>query len=173
MLSPYIKDSNIIELVSEDTNEDSSMYKAVLRIVGDPASWSSLIVKILRTPDDDSEYLVSVRKEYYLSEENTPSFCWVLVVWGDMFEAFSELGPLLQSTRPTAPSVAVTSPAGPSPSPSTLNKRVSREGDGVRTITSVPLPFKRGSRDNSGKTKTLGSRGLGAYVSNVTSDGGI
>lgn len=170
MLKNYIKGSNIIELVSEDSNEDATQHKAVLRIVGKPKDWSSLMVDLLMCPDDDSGYLVSVRKEYYISEDNKPTFCWVLVIWGDLFESFAELGPILQRESQT--------PSKKAPpkreDPKTPTKKVYRTGDGVREVGKVKLPFRRGRRDDPGTTKTLGSRkGVGAYVSNVTSNGGL
>lgn len=171
MLKNYIKGSNIIELVSEDTNEDSSMYKAVLRVIGKSEEWSSIIVDLLMSPDDDSDYVVSVRKEYYISEENKPTFCWVLVIWGDLFESFAELGPILQRES-QAPVVKQAAPRKEVPKPP--NKKIYRTEDGVREVGRVKLPFKRGRRDDPGTTKTLGSRkGVGAYVSNVTSNGGL
>lgn len=170
MLKNYIKGSNIIELVSEDTNEDSSMYKAVLRVIGKSEEWSSMIVDLLMSPDDDSDYVVSVRKEYYISEENKPTFCWVLVIWGDLFESFAELGPILQ--RKSQALVKQAAPKKETPKPS--NKRIYKTEDGIREVGRVKLPFKRGRRDDPGTTKTLGSRkGVGAYVSNVTSNGGL
>lgn len=170
MLKNYIKGSNIIELVSEDTNEDSSMYKAVLRVIGKSEEWSSTIVDLLMSPDDDSDYVVSVRKEYYISEENKPTFCWVLVIWGNLFESFAELGPLLQRKSQAPPKKAAPKREAPKPS----NKKIYRTEDGVREVGRVRLPFKRGRRDDPGTTKTLGNRkGVGAYVSNVTSSGGL
>lgn len=171
MLKNYIKGSNIIELVSEDINEDSSMYKAVLRVIGKSEDWSPMIVDLLMSPDDDSDYVVSVRKEYYISEENKPTFCWVLVIWGELFESFAELGPILQRESKTSANQADTRmEASPKPS----NKKIYRTEDGIREVGKVKLPFKRGRRDDPGTTKTLGSRkGVGAYVSNVTSNGGL
>ena len=129
-----------------------------------------MIVDLLMSPDDDSDYVVSVRKEYYISEENKPTFCWVLVIWGDLFESFAEIGPLLQKES-KSPSKNV-APKREAPKPS--NKRVYRTEDGIREVGKVNLPFKRGRRDDPGTTKTLGSRkGVGAYVSNVTSNGGL
>lgn len=177
MLKAYIKGSNIIELVSEDTNEDSSMYKAVLRVVGKTEDWSSMIVKLLMAPDEDSDYLTSVRKEYYISDENKPTFCWVLVVWGDVFEAFAEIGPIIQSAtssaKPTPPKRKVA--AAPQPSTnSIITRKTFKTEDGMRVVSSVPLAFKRGRRDDPGTTKTLGKRkGVGAFVSNVTGNGGL
>ena len=180
MLKNYIKGSNIIELVEESKNEDATSYKAILRVTGDPAAWSSIIVEILMAPDEDSEYLTSVRKEYYISEDNSPTFCWVLIVWGDLFQAFAEIGPILQQSGPSE-AVSVKEPKSVDPPvvhtqkrPSSVVKRIHRTEDGNRIVGTVPLPFKRGSRDNPGTTRTLGKKkGVGAYVSNVTSDGGL
>jgi hypothetical protein len=173
MLKKYMKGSNIIELVEETENEDRTAYKAILRVVGDNASWSTLMVDILRAPDEDSEFICSIRKEYYISEENSPTFCWVLAMWGHLDDAFDEVGPVIKVRRQTSPKKA----PSPAPEPTVQNKgkvtrKVSRSNDGVRVVSSIPLPFKRGSRDDPGKTKTLNDRkGVGAYVENMS--GGI
>jgi len=169
MLKNYIKGSNIIELVSEDSNEDATQHKAVLRIVGKTKDWSSLMVDLLMCPDDDSGYLVSVRKEFYISDENTPAFCWVLLIWGDVFEAFAELGPLLQ--RQTSVPRASQEPSAQA-DPVRSNRKAYRTEDGMRVVTTVALPFKRGRRDDPGTTRKLGdSKGVGAYVSNKSYGG--
>lgn len=174
MLNPYIKGSNIIELVSEETNDDSTMYKGVLRVIGDTKAWSNLIVDVLRAPDSDSDYLTSIRKEYYISEDNQPTFCWVLVIWGDVFEAFAEIGPLLQKNVEAKPSPRTPPASAPKKAASNIKRTAYKTEDGTRTVTTVPLPFRRGSRNDPGTTKTLGARkGPGAFVSNVTSSGGL
>jgi len=175
MLREFIKSSNIIELIEEGSNEDASMYKVTLRVVGSPSSWSGLIREILLRPDDDSDYLPSVRKEYYISDANMPTFVWVLVIWGDLEEAFGEIGPVIRLAS-ESPMIDIPEKTAPPPrklnSTSAIRKRSHRTKDGIRTVLSIPLPFRRGNRDNPGTTRKLGSRkGIGAFVSN-TSDGG-
>lgn len=173
MLEQYIKGSRVIELIEESSEEGA--YKALLRVTGENRDWSSLMVSLLMSPDEDSDFLVSIRKEYYISDANTPTFVWVLVLWGDLDEAFSELGPIISGFSPKVETPAKREAPRPTPVEKTrLDKKVYRTDDGIREVTRVPLPFKRGNRDNPNKTKTLGSRkGVGAYVSNVTSDGGL
>jgi len=172
MLKEYIKSSNIIEMIEEDSNEDESMHKATLRVTGSPKDWSSLIKEALMCPDDDSDYMLSIRKEYYISDENTPTFVWVLVIWGNLSEAFDELGPVLQQRASTETKVVVPPAADPPAKASSIKRKSYRSEDGVRVVSSIPLPFRRGNRDNPGTTKTLGSpKGIGAYVSNVTGGG--
>jgi hypothetical protein len=158
MLREFIKSSNIIELIEEGSNEDASMYKVTLRVVGSP-----------------SDYLPSVRKEYYISDANMPTFVWVLVIWGDLEEAFGEIGPVIRLAS-ESPMIDIPEKTAPPPrklnSTSAIRKRSHRTKDGIRTVLSIPLPFRRGNRDNPGTTRKLGSRkGIGAFVSN-TSDGG-
>ena len=172
MLKEYIKSSNIIEMIEEDSNEDESMHKVTLRVTGSPKDWSGLIKEALMCPDDDSDYMLSIRKEYYISDENTPTFVWVLVIWGDLSEAFDELGPVLQQQVAVKPAAPAPPKPAPAAKPSSIKRKSYRTDDGVRVVSSVPLPFRRGNRDNPGKNKTLASpKGLGAYVSNVTGGG--
>jgi hypothetical protein len=175
MLKNYIKGSSVIELIEESPNEDNSYLKASIRIIGDTKDWSKLMVELLMAPDQDSDYVVSIRKEYFLSGDNRPTFMWMVLIWGDLFEAAAEIGPIIQGFSQTQEQPEVALPAEPDETPrSSLVRRSSHQTqDGVRTISSVPLPFRRGRRDDPGVTKTLGKRGVGAYVSNVTADGGL
>lgn len=182
LLHKYMKSSKVIELIEEGSNEDASMHKALVRVLGSPQDWSKLLVSILMSPDDDSDFAVSIRKEYYISEQNDPTFVWVIVIWGDLLEAAAEIGPIIQMASPAQdpvpPAKAPLSRAAEAnrtqPPSSQLRRRTIRSDDGVRTVTTVPLPFKRGNRDNPNTTRTLGSKkGVGAYVSNVTGGEGL
>jgi hypothetical protein len=173
MLKPYIKSSNIIELIEESSNEDGTSAKALLRVVGPTEEWSRLMIELLRVPEEDSEFLLSIRKEYFISEENIPSFVWVLMIWGDLSDAAAEIGPVLQQ-KAVVTKVAPPVPPPAPPAASKIRTKKYRTDDGTRIVSSVPLPFRRGNRDNPGGTKTLGDRSrVGAYVSTVSTDGGL
>lgn len=173
MLESYIKSSNIIEMIEEGSSEDETMHKVLFRVVGPSEAWSRLMLTLLRAPDDDSDFMVSIRKEYYIDDANKPTFVWVLVIYGDLDEAFSEIGPLLSvaapkktTKRPAVPETKKSSPA--------VQRKTYRSEDGVRTVSKIALPFRRGNRDDTGKVKTLANhRGVGAFVSNVTTDRGL
>lgn len=175
MLKNYIKGSNIIELVDESTNEGSTQSVTTVRIVGSQKDWSKLMVELLMSPDDDSDYIVSIRKEYFISDDNHPTFVWRILTWGDLFEAAAELGPILQGfqVEPTPRSTPTAPEAAEAPRPTAVQTKTYKTQDGTRTVSSIKLPFRRGRRDDPGTTKTLGKRGIGAFVSNVTADGGL
>lgn len=165
MLKRFITSSNIIELIEESSNEDNTSHKAILRVVGESRSWSSLIVDILRVPDDDSDFLVSIRKEYFISDENKPSFVWVLMIWGDTVQAISEIGPVLQARRTLAPPKK--RPLSSAPQPKGAHTKV------TESVSTIPLPFRRGNRNDPGVTRSLSNRkGVGAFVSTIQ-DGGM
>ena len=176
MLKRFIKTSNIIELIEESSNEDGTSHKAVLRVTGSAGDWSALMVKILQSPDNDSEFLVSVRKEYFISDANKPSFVWVLMIWGDLLQACSEVGPVIQTLTQAAQEPLIEAPArGPEKAAptKTAHRKVYKSEDGSRVVSAIPLPFRRGQRDDPGHSRSLSSRkGVGAYVSTIQ-DGGI
>ena len=164
MLSDYVKSSNIIELISEETSEDGVTHKALIR-VGNFEFWHKLIVELLNVPDEDSEYGISIRKEFFLGEEGAPTFVWVLLLWGVLEEAAAEIGPVLSVST-----TEISTPQKINGSQQTQRNegRVVVVNDGMRTVTRIPLPHRRGRRDDPGVTKTLGSRKLGAFVSTIS-----
>lgn len=165
MLERFVKASNIIELIEESSNEDKTSHKALFRVVGSEKAWSGLMLDILRVPEDDSDFLVSVRKEYFISDENRPSFVWVLMIWGDILQALLEIGPVLQ-TQNSAP---LRAPAEVSPAP----KRKGSHTKVTEAVSTIPLPFRRGNRNDPGVTRSLSNRkGVGAFVSTIQ-DGGM
>jgi hypothetical protein len=166
MLERFLKASNIIELIEESSNEDKTSHKALLRVVGSERAWSGLMLDILRVPEDDSDFLVSVRKEYFISDENKPSFVWVLMIWGDILQALSEIGPVLQ-TQDSATPVAAAPGKAPAPKVRGAHTKV------TESVSTIPLPFRRGNRNDTGITRSLSNRkGVGAFVSTIQ-DGGM
>lgn len=170
MLERYITASNIIELIEESSNDDRTSHKALLRVVGPERAWSGLMLEVLRVPEEGSDFIVSVRKEYFLSDENKPSFVWVLMIWGDLLQAFSEVGPVLQ-TRKTH-KMPRKSPGGGKGEASSLKAKGSHTVV-TESVSTIPLPFRRGDRNDPGVTRSLSNRkGVGAFVSTIQ-DGGM
>jgi len=145
--------------------------------VCDAEAWGSVLVNLLQFADEEDEYVVSVRKEYFL-KDGKPSFLWNMMVWGNYETASVDLGPLMMGARsakktPSAlPSVVPESPR-PVETENAQNYIISVKtvmaDDGPRQIKKVPLPFRRGLRKNPGDvTKKMGDNGLGAYVDGVT-----
>ena len=166
MLERYITASNIIELIEESSNDDRTSHKAIIRVVGPERAWSGLMLEVLRVPEEGSDFIVSVRKEYFLSDENKPSFVWVLMIWGDLLQAFSEVGPVLhRKTHRKSPGGGKGGASSP--------KAKGSHTVVTESVSTIPLPFRRGNRNDPGVTRSLSNRkGVGAFVSTIQ-DGGM
>ena len=173
MLKSYFKRSSYIELVSEQRDDVNSQYKAYFRVT-DNAAWGSALIDILRFVEDE-EYVVSVRKEYFL-REGQPAFVWTMIFTGPLETIAEDIGPMLcdPNKRPS-PAPLPSAPTTPKPSviqerpPDSpiLSERTVQSEDGLRIVKKVRLPFVRGVRDMPAQqtTKKLGDKGLGVYVS--------
>lgn len=169
MFKTYIKRSKYIELISEETDESATQHKILFRVTDLPA-WSSALVELLRFAEDEEDYLVSIRKEYLL-KDGSPSFMWVMMVYGNIESAATDLGPLLcdpnkKVSVPTAAPEAPTAAATATSAQTSIKARTIMTDDGVRVIKEVPLPFRRGMRDKPAQeiTKKFGDQRKGAYV---------
>ena len=171
MLTGLIKDSNIVEIVFEESNEDGDSHKVLLRVLNNKA-WGRCVLLMLRTQEEDVDFGVSVRKEYYL-DEGSPEFIWVVLLWGELDEACEEIAPILNKrVGPPAPPPSVSVAA--ESVPSRVRKRTYNTEDGPRTINTIALPHSRGRRDIDPDTvKRVGTPGKGATVTSVRDAGGI
>jgi hypothetical protein len=173
MFAELIKESNVIQLIEEETDEAGALHKVVLRVL-DKKHWEKLMLKVLLTQAEEQEFGVSIRKEYYLGEDKTPTFCWVLLVWGNFEEATSTLKPFLTKKigpPPPPPTANIAVPSGFS----VIQKRVVRqEEDGPPgTKTVVGLPHRAGNRNSKlNKNRKMGEKGRGAYVEAIQGDEG-
>lgn len=172
MFADLISGSNIIELIREETSEAGDSHTAVLRVL-DKKRWDKLMVEILTLQHDSEEFGASVRKEYYVEEDGdrvVPTFCWVLLVWGDLDAAVEELGDSLKKRGgppPPPPSVSVASPAAAAAQRQLLQKKIDYDEDGNKRIrVKAPLPHRAqarnaGSRDKKGKGAVAQKMGMG------------
>ena len=164
MFKEAVKNSNVIEFVSEETSDD--VHRLIVRVKNEKR-WPKVIFKILKTSDDDEEFGVSIVKEFFLDEDSSPAFIWVLSFWGDLTSATKLIVPVLSKR------------AGPPPAPKsvavgarTLNpgSSVKYLGGGVQEIT-VPLPHRRGNRDrDTEEVVKIGEKkkGIRATVRGIT-----
>jgi hypothetical protein len=170
MFAPFIARSETLELIEEESSEESVLHKVTFRVLN-LSAWSTLLVSILQSAEEEEDYVVSVRKEYFL-QNGAPTYVWTLLVWGDYAAAAQDLGPLFEvpvlkaRPLPTAPAPAHISPERPR---AILSTRMGQGDDGqTRMVKVVRLPFRRGERDDPGNvTKKLGDRKRGAFVSTV------
>jgi hypothetical protein len=176
MFKKFVDRSNCIELIEETSDELNAVHKVTFRVT-DADAWGAALVNLLQFADEEEEYVVSVRKEYFL-KEGKPSFLWNMMIWGNYETASVDLGPLMIGARAAKKVVApVASVVPETPAPAEVEnpqsyiisvKTVMAE-DGPRQIKKVPLPFRRGLRKNPGDvTKKMGDNRLGAYVDGVT-----
>lgn len=166
-----------VELIQEERNPDSPSIKVLFRVLNNDA-WGAVLLRLLQEADGEDEYVIAVRKEYYL-EAGVPKFVWNLTVWGESWEAVEDaaiaLGAVISNSALTH-STAVAAP--PPPPPKTVEVvpegpvsilAVSRinSADGPRTITKVPLPFFSHIRVKPGDLVTRVGGPRGAYVEGV------
>ena len=97
MFAKHLEHSSVVALISEETSEDGQSHKLLLRI-NDMRRWSKMVVTLLKATEeaDEPSFGVSIRKEYYLNEEKTPTFCWVVFFWGEIADAVEVCAPLLR-----------------------------------------------------------------------------
>ena len=129
--------SSIVSVISESLAEDELSYTVVFRILND-SKWKKMIHSILKSSHEDETFGVSIRQEFYLSEEGLPAFVWSMLIWGDLDSAVSSLTPILEKRgAPPAPpkSLAIAAPT------SQMRGRQYKTKESV--VTEIPLPFKR------------------------------
>jgi hypothetical protein len=179
MISELINDLDYLSLNYDEVGEDGDSYKAVVR-VKDKHAWSALVQDLLLDADEEDEFGVSIRKEYYLHPDTKkPQFCWVILVWGNLEEAFSAMEASLKKRRgkvkppkgvsvvdprrmgqnpPAEPrprveqevSVTVVSKEAQASDPFRMKRKRRRSPDGfIIEETHVPLPHRHGPRYTS------------------------
>lgn len=159
MFAIQIENSSVVTLVSEETSEDGGSHKVLLRVT-DMRRWNKMVVALLKAPEqqgDTPEFGVSVRKEYYLAEDGSPTFCWVLLFWGDLEAADNVCGPILgKSYAPPPPPVGAVAAAPAAKQRVTgipmQKRRVSSEDGTERELTIVPLGGHAAERNTKGKS---------------------
>ena len=157
----------LVEVVHEEPNPNGSTYKVLLRIL-DKKWWGLRVVRLLQAGDDsEDEFGVSIRKEYFLGEGGAPSYVWVMLLWGSIEGAVESLKPILSEAPPAEKDVP-DPPIESSPRQAKVKKRTLRTEDGVRVVTTVPLPHYRGPRTKSPEAvKRFGTKGFGATVTSL------
>jgi len=158
MFGEVINTSPLLETVVEDSSDDS--HKVVFRALDEDA-WMAALCGIVVTYEEGSfPFGISFRKEFFgIYNEDTkavvPSFCWVVLVWGDADEAleFFEDEVVAAAAAPppkpmVVPSIEEENPEEGRPTVS-LRREVLRTAKGNRIIkTTVPLPGVRTSDRN-------------------------
>lgn len=175
MFSEVIADSNIIEVINEEVDEGS--VKLMLR-VKDQKRWAKMMKQLLLDNVEEDDFGLAVNKSYWVKDGTKQiTYCWVLIIWGDLEMAVDDLKPLLtKKAGPKRPPPSV-SPVVTGQNMSTiLDRRSSREEGVRRTATLIHLPHRRVSRNkNPGKTKKVGDvhrRGRYAYAEAIGGDEG-
>jgi hypothetical protein len=178
LFAAHINRCHSLEFIEEESSDDGLAHKVTFRVI-DLEAWNTHLVDILRFAEDEEDYLVSVRKEYFI-DEGRPKFVWLMMIWGDAAQAAADLGSILlvqpkSKKRVPAPPREIVAPPPPEPLPQSgpraivdVRRFVSDEGQ-ERVVKKVRLPHRRGNRDNPGETvtKKMGDKRLGAYVSSA------
>lgn len=178
MFAEVIENSNILQLIEEESSEDGQSHKLLLRVTNSKG-WGKMVPQLFQESKEEESFGISVRKEYFWDEEDeVVSFCWVVFLWGDIEDAFDILSPLLaKRTGPPPAPASVT--AVQSLSSRTHRIIVDRqtkldEKGRPKTETTVRLPHRSGKPRNSklDKNKKLGDKGRGAFVEGIDGDSG-
>ena len=177
MFETYLQ-KTCVELIQEERNPDSPSIKVLFRVLNNDA-WGAVLLRLLQEADGEDEYVIAIRKEYYL-EARVPKFVWNLTVWGENWEAVEDaaiaLGTIIFNSSISALSHSTTVVAPPpppkteevAPEPvSILAVSQINSADGPRTITKVPLPFFSHIRVKPGDLLTRVGGPRGAYVEGV------
>lgn len=170
MFDRYISRSKSLELIEEESSEDGVAHKVTFRVT-DLHAWNTQLIQILEFADTEEDYVLSIRKEYFL-REGKPAFVWNMMVWGDYASAAQDLGPFLlvtpakkqgrMKTAKTTELVVDPTSTGRR-SIMSVRKHVTDEGK-EWTSKKVRLPHRRGGRDDPGTTKKMGDKRRGAFV---------
>ena len=167
MFSEAISTSNIIEVINEEPSDTS--VKIMLR-VKDKKRWAKMMQRMLLDNLEVDNYGVAVNKSYWVVEDTKQlSFCWVLIIWGNLEEALADLTPeLSKKSGPKKP------PPGINPiitgkdsgMATILDRRTSGMDEGVRkSATVIKLPHRSAVRNNKiNKTKKVGDNKRGRYA---------
>jgi hypothetical protein len=151
VLDPYIKQSNIIELVSSEEEEGESpdsLYQATLRIL-DEKRWIKMMVEMLEAAHAEEGFGLEPRKSFWYDEDTAKvKFSWVLLVWGDLEMAEAAIGDILSRRHDPNPLPPKSSDPRKRPTGrTTLSSRKVRSMDGsTRIITTTPLPHAKKGR---------------------------
>jgi hypothetical protein len=178
MFETYFQNT-CVELIREESNSESPSIKVLFRVLNNDA-WGVVLLRLLQEADGEDEYVIAIRKEYYL-EARVPKFVWNLTVWGENWEAVGDaaiaLGTIISNSPISALSHSTTVVAPPQPPPKTeevplesasiLAVSQINSADGPRTITKVPLPFFSHIRVKPGDLVTRVGGPRGAYVEGV------
>lgn len=157
MFTSQIENSSVVSLISEETSENGGSHKVLLRVT-DMRRWNKMVVALLKAPEasaDEPSFGVSIRKEYYLDEGGSPTFCWVLLFWGDIEDAVEFCGPLLGKSYAPPPPPAGAVVAAPSAKRQAIplqKRRVTSEDGTERVLTVVPLGGHVAERNTKGKS---------------------
>lgn len=157
MFDDLIDDSQPFTVVSEDIENDESAARVQLRVT-DTKKWNKLVSKILRMQlredVDEETYGLAINKQFYLEEESRkPTFCWVLIIWGDILDAASDLEELL--AKPVARPIQPPKNLMDGTRVRTLKRERRATDDGSVTITTVPIPHHRKDRNMEDPNKVI------------------
>jgi len=141
-----LQESNIIEYIGHDAEDGVIQMTFRVKL---SKQWNRLLVNILLAGADGELFDLEPRKSYFVDDNRKPKYHWVLLVWGDLDEAYEDLRPFL-SMRHEPKKVPVTKDPRLRPLPKRLRviQDEDIEGNGrIRTV--APIPHSRGQRYSS------------------------
>jgi hypothetical protein len=177
MFAEIISASNVIELIEEETADGGQSHKVLFRVL-DKKRWAGLLTLMFRECQEEEGFGLSVRIEYFWDQEHDAlTFCWVLLVWGDLEDALDTLTPHLSKKAgpPKPPPSIETVSVLKGSNQVIISRSAESTSDGnVRQKTVIALPHRSAPVRNRklNKTKKIGDRGRGAFVEGISGDDG-
>ena len=153
--------SNIVEVVSDETDEESGASKVVLRVL-DEKPWIRMMAGMIKTAHGLDDFGLEVHKVFFAQEAPEGldvRFAWVVIHWGDPegSGARTKLEPIL--VRRTTP-----------PPPFALGKAAARAGAApaarprtARTPAPATEPDEFDTGEDPGEVRLRGGRAEGKH----------
>lgn len=159
MFADLFTGSTALELVEEAGAEDGQSVQLTVRVL-DKRRWDKLMVELLLAQyDSDDSFGVSIRKEYYIGEDDAgehkvPKFGWVILFWGSIEDASEVFGPMVQKRTGPPPPPASVSTVVSTARAKTLRKTISYNDKNEKMIRVVaPLPHRTAFRNARSRTE--------------------
>lgn len=125
MIDELFRKTNVLEVVSADSDPNTQATKLVVRVLHDKA-WIRMMTDLLLAASGEDEFGIEVHKIFYVNEEpREVRFAWVVFYWGDETAAVAKLEGIVTRKVATPPPFALgkagaraaAGPAGPHKQP--------------------------------------------------------
>lgn len=173
MLAEHIGKSNIIELVEDELDEESQVYRATIKVLPDMGKrWIKMMTAVLKEAADEDGFDIEPHKSYYW-REGSVRFVWVLLVWGDLETAKEAIGDLFETRYEPKPAPPKAKDPRMRPTGrSTLSRSEKTLADGtVEVRTSAKVAHAKGGRYDGDPHEVVGLGDRGRFKARTSGRG--